>query len=181
MALLVLAVPLAIAFWTTTAVIDAFAPGAKGRIPKVLGVLALVAVNTMIALNWLEIIAYAFVPAIFGILVCLWARGLGQPDYRDITRDWLAGMALVLGAAAFSLAGSMWLPPERLVIDGKPELGYVLKSKDDAYVVFLEKDNIVSRMPQAKVQDRQYCMTAEHHPIRQNSTGLPQWFKWWPF
>ncbi|MEU8224892.1 hypothetical protein [Kribbella sp. NPDC048915] len=182
-ALLVLAVPLVIAFWITATVIDAFAPGATGRIPKFLGILALVAINTMIALSWLEIVAYAFLPAIAGTATCLWARRLGHPGYQNATRDWLGGMAVVLGAAAFSLAGSMWLPPERVVIDGEPELAYVLGSEDDTYVVFLAEDNVVARVPHAQIQDRQYCMIAERNPIRKDATGLPHCpgFSWWPF
>lgn len=172
--LLVLAVPLAGAFWITKAVIDALAPEEKGWVGKALVALALVGCNTMIGLTWYEILAYAVVPAVFTTVMCVRTRGHGMAVYRHVTRDWQGGFAILLTVAAFALAGSMWLPPERLVIDGKPTLGYVLKSEDDDYIVFLEEGNLVSRMPKSKIQERQYCTIATWNPIRQNVTGLPR-------
>lgn len=177
--LLILSMPLVIALWVTILLIDVFRPGTRHRGAKITLLVIAVALNVVNALSWQEILAYAVVPTAFGAAMFWWARGAGPDAYREMSRTWLTGTLVVLGLAATVLAGAMWLPPEKLVVGNEAELGYVLKSEDDAYVVFLDKENVVSRISRQEVKERQFCTIAGHNPLRRR-TSLPPCpgYKW---
>lgn len=103
---------------------------------------------------WLGFMLFSFIP----ILVDGHARRRGSLPPRLLPVYGLAvffsGLSLVLVVSA----GPVWLPPERLVLEGgTATTGYVLASEDDELVVLWARDRRVERIAADAVQDRQVC------------------------
>ena len=114
-------------------------------------------------------------PSRGAIVTMLFACGSGYWIYLQQEGEAAAakpGFALVVVAivGAIGIVGisvlsrAIWLPPERVVINGNAQTAYVLNATDKEYVIFDPKNHIVSRVPSNKLRDRQYCSRDDVKP-----------------
>jgi hypothetical protein len=85
-------------------------------------------------------------------------NGVETEDHsRKALRGVLAYIFLIV-AAIFVIPKSMWLPPEKVELQGgEPKKVYILSSSADDLVVFDPKQQTVLRLPTKEVKSRQYC------------------------
>ena len=60
---------------------------------------------------------------------------------------------------------AFWLPPERLVIDAKPQQVYVMQESDSDFVIYSPAQRAVLRIKKSQVTERQYCASKHANPI----------------
>ncbi|MFE9691550.1 hypothetical protein [Micromonospora sp. NPDC005806] len=173
-ALLVLAIPTALYLLAMGLAAEVGSAGCRDRPPKVIFLLVVVSYITLTAVHWFDLALYALLPLAIAAWFYFADRTKSQEESRDENKRFLKG--IVLSTLLISLtSSSMWLAPERLVVDGTPKRGYVLKSEDNEIAVFFEDKNAVLRLPKEKVKDRQYCSPSSGNPLhRTTSKALPR-------
>jgi hypothetical protein len=80
------------------------------------------------------------------------------------------GLLLVLDA----IAGPMWLPAERVLIDEKPNLVYFLNVEDDEAVLYVPDRNAVQRYALEDLSERQFCRVDNFETFAEAIFGGPE-------
>jgi hypothetical protein len=95
-------------------------------------------------------------------------QGTAQGLYRILPP--VLGVVLI----AMALFGTMWLPAERVVIEGKPVLVYFLGMEDDEAVLFIPDRNAVQRFPLEALSERQICRVDNYETLAESIFGAPE-------
>lgn len=85
----------------------------------------------------------------------------------------VTGINAVIIFGLFSLLGSMWLPPERVVLNDEPTTAYVLSAANNEAVIFIDDSNAVMRVPLDDLE-RQYCVRGGDRTIGEVWLGQVQ-------
>jgi hypothetical protein len=72
----------------------------------------------------------------------------------------VSGIVIIL-AIFFFYSTDIWLPKERIRVDGTDHLAYVTAESDDSLVAYFPANKAALRVEKANVELRQYCATKE--------------------
>jgi hypothetical protein len=110
--------------------------------------------------------------ALLPVTAALYAFGAGR------SRNGWGYISVIFGLVVIVViqsvySGSMWLPKERLVVNGTDYLVYVTSESDSSLVAYLPANNAVLRLPSPGVGERQYCNSNDEQTIGTWWRGAP--------
>ena len=99
------------------------------------------------------------------ILLFFWLTDRRTPPDLAMrqNRRWLA-VTVITQTIVMITASPLWLPPERLVLDGRPVTAYVLEDDSEIVALFAPMDAVL-RIDKSRISERQYC-SRDWHPLR---------------
>lgn len=171
--LLILALPMALYLLAMTLATDIGSVGSKNRVWKCSCLFAVVLYISLSSTYWFEPLLYGLFPVSIAVWFYIADREKDEIQSRNENRRFAKSIAA--SSVVFTITtSSMWLPPERLVVDGHAKLGYVLKDEDQDYVIFFSDKKVVLRVARRDVTERQYCAPAYQNPLqRETDKSLP--------
>lgn len=99
-------------------------------------------------------------PITAGFILPIWGVAAVLAGRETRTRPWLMFLGVVLAFSTLLVAvvgRGMWLPPERLMINGTPTTAYVLQDDGHDLVLFRPSPRSVERVSKSDVTARDYC------------------------